>query len=60
MSTRKPLVLDDTGNQQQLQSQDEIPLSSQVEINRININLMASLLQDEGFVLPDELTQNLD
>lgn len=61
MADRKPLVITD-GQLQQLQPGDnaDIPLASQVEINRIKINLISQVLIDQGFTLPDELTKDLE
>lgn len=64
MSLRVPFVIapEQETLQQRLQPGDDldIPLATQVEINRTKMNLLSQVLVDNGFVLPDELTQDLD
>lgn len=61
MSLRKPLVLDGTGQHQQLQAGDElqIPLADRVSELETNLNLLVTFLVSNGFEVPDELTTDL-
>jgi len=61
MADRKPLVLDSTGQTQQLQAVDDlqIPLNDRVELLEQKVNALAEFLLAQGFELPDELTENL-
>lgn len=64
MSLRIPLVIapEKETPTQQLQPGDDldIPLATQVEISRTKINMISQILVDNGFDLPDELTQDLE
>ena len=59
MPRRLPLVLDDTGELQRLQSSDDldIPLRERVEILEENQRLLISALLIHGIDLPDQLTE---
>ena len=63
MSLRKPVVvaIEQETPVQQLQAGDDldIPLATQVEIDRNKINMITQILLDNDFALPDELTQDL-
>jgi hypothetical protein len=61
MAGRLPLVLDGTGQTQQLQVQDDlnIPLNERVEMLENQIRALSEFLVEQGFELPDELTENL-
>ena len=64
MANLKPLVLKPNAETplQQLQASDDldIPLATQVERDRVKINLLSQVLVENGFILPDELTDDLD
>lgn len=60
MSARKPLVLDGTGQIQQLQIGDrcDIPLEDRVDELEQRLNLLISFLLEQDIEVPDELLTN--
>jgi hypothetical protein len=59
MSDRKPLVLGDDMQLQQLQQSDnlKIPLEKQVQKLQHNVRLLCAWLVNHGIELPDELLE---